>query len=381
MVGVQSWLCCGMRRAGSAGSTSLSLAHPRGTWPPIRGPRHFKQTLPLRINCSGSSAQTIATAECAPSDTEDATYIKRTVQRGEEVYSPQTVVILGDCKPGSIIRSDGDIIVLGRLMGSAHAGQAGNHLAFISASDMQPSSLQIANVRSSRAAVPWLHSNKHSKLAYLEHAAPSAKHNNSTKRATPADWTDNRLWWAAEPQPPSASPALRGAAQPSQRTAERAEMKVVPLARPYLGFGPSFPELIKSASAQRMRSAGTAAMVTWVYATIAGALLMCMPARVLSILFDVSQVSTGFIRLGGAMLALFGQYYLGAARGGASGSGLRGFYLATVWGRVLLFAVCCWIYVMGELGWGVLVLGGLNLLGAISMKLALDRDAKALDAL
>jgi hypothetical protein len=78
------------------------------------------------------------------------------------------------------------------------------------------------------------------------------------------------------------------------------------------------------------------------------------------------------------LASLFGFYYLGAAHGDwAAGGGtvavqaLRGFYLATIAGRIVLFAVFAAIVVAGEAGIGLLLPAVANLVGACSMWLAL----------
>jgi hypothetical protein len=84
------------------------------------------------------------------------------------------------------------------------------------------------------------------------------------------------------------------------------------------------------------------------------------------------------------LASLFGFYYLGAAHGDrASGGGaaaakaLGGFYYSTVVGRLLLFVVFAVIVAAGEVGLGLLLPAVANLVGGVSMLLALRKQARA----
>ncbi|WP_017305147.1 septum site-determining protein MinC [Spirulina subsalsa] len=71
-------------------------------------------------------------------------YLKSTVRSGVEIQHPGTVVVLGDTNPGSTIVAAGDILVLGRLRGIAHAGSQGNRACQIFALQMEATQLRIA---------------------------------------------------------------------------------------------------------------------------------------------------------------------------------------------------------------------------------------------
>ncbi|MCW6038035.1 septum site-determining protein MinC [Spirulina subsalsa FACHB-351] len=71
-------------------------------------------------------------------------YLKSTVRSGLEIQHPGTVVVLGDTNPGSTIVAAGDILVLGRLRGIAHAGSQGNRACHIFALQMEATQLRIA---------------------------------------------------------------------------------------------------------------------------------------------------------------------------------------------------------------------------------------------
>ncbi len=73
-------------------------------------------------------------------------YLQTTVRSGVEVRHPGTLVIMGDANPGSSLVAEGDILVWGRLRGTAHAGAAGNRDRRIMALHMQPTQLRIADL-------------------------------------------------------------------------------------------------------------------------------------------------------------------------------------------------------------------------------------------
>ncbi len=68
-----------------------------------------------------------------------------TVRSGEYLDCPSDLLILGDVNPGAIVRAEGNIIIWGRLLGIAHAGSKGNIQAKISALQLRPVQLRIAN--------------------------------------------------------------------------------------------------------------------------------------------------------------------------------------------------------------------------------------------
>ena len=81
--------------------------------------------------------------------------------------------------------------------------------------------------------------------------------------------------------------------------------------------------------------------------------------------------------MGGTLAALFGFYYLGAAYGEITGSGLHGFYSSTVLGRLALSGIFLWLRIKGEAGFGLVIIAALNAAGALSMQSALSQNSKA----
>jgi len=67
-----------------------------------------------------------------------------TVRSGEYLDSPGDLLILGDVNPGAKVSAEGNIIIWGRLLGIAHAGNKGNAHSTISALQLMPVQLRIA---------------------------------------------------------------------------------------------------------------------------------------------------------------------------------------------------------------------------------------------
>ena len=80
-------------------------------------------------------------------DTDKCTILHASVMNKQSIEVEESVVILGDVNPGSEIRSNGNIIVLGGLYGSACAGCGGDESAFICAIELEAESMQIADYK------------------------------------------------------------------------------------------------------------------------------------------------------------------------------------------------------------------------------------------
>jgi len=67
------------------------------------------------------------------------------VRSGQKVNTKKHLIIMGDVNPGAEIIAGGDILVMGRLSGTALAGQPDNEEAIILALDFCPSLVQIGS--------------------------------------------------------------------------------------------------------------------------------------------------------------------------------------------------------------------------------------------
>tara|TARA_Y100001968_G_scaffold298401_1_gene308251 strand:+ start:372 stop:1010 length:639 start_codon:yes stop_codon:yes gene_type:complete len=70
---------------------------------------------------------------------------KGTLRSGEILESEGDLIILGDVNPGAIVRANENIIIWGRLLGTAHAGKGGNYNSKISALQLRPLQLRISD--------------------------------------------------------------------------------------------------------------------------------------------------------------------------------------------------------------------------------------------
>lgn len=73
-------------------------------------------------------------------------FYRGNLHRGEVLESEASIVIIGDVNRGAKVLAKGNVIVLGLLGGTVHAGLAGNQDAVIVAFDMAPVQLRIGSI-------------------------------------------------------------------------------------------------------------------------------------------------------------------------------------------------------------------------------------------
>ncbi len=78
-----------------------------------------------------------------PRDQMAGVVIRRTLRSGQAVHHPGHVTLMGDVNSGAEVVAGGDIIIWGRLRGTAHAGAMGDDEAVICALEMVPSQIRI----------------------------------------------------------------------------------------------------------------------------------------------------------------------------------------------------------------------------------------------
>ena len=79
-------------------------------------------------------------------DSDKVIFHKGGLRNGQSVRFAGSVVLIGDSNPGSEIIADGNIIVLGTIKGTVHAGASGDENAFVYALSLQHSQLRISNI-------------------------------------------------------------------------------------------------------------------------------------------------------------------------------------------------------------------------------------------
>ena len=75
----------------------------------------------------------------------DTKFVKSTLRSGKKIEFNGNIVIIGDVNPGAQIVAHGNVVVVGSLKGVVHAGANGNKKAFVSAYELQPMQLRIAD--------------------------------------------------------------------------------------------------------------------------------------------------------------------------------------------------------------------------------------------
>ena len=82
----------------------------------------------------------------SPEIGEEAIFIQRTLRSGMCINSEKSVIVLGDVNPGAEIITRQNIIVWGRLRGTAYAGKDGSQENIICALNMAPTLLRIGEI-------------------------------------------------------------------------------------------------------------------------------------------------------------------------------------------------------------------------------------------
>ncbi len=85
-------------------------------------------------------------------DKDDAQFVQKTLRSGQRIHFHGHVTLMGDVNPGAEIIAGGNIIVWGRMRGSAHAGAMGDRTAVVCAIELVPTQLRIADIFTPDAA-------------------------------------------------------------------------------------------------------------------------------------------------------------------------------------------------------------------------------------
>ncbi len=93
-----------------------------------------------------SVQQALPLTPVSPPEAQDLPlYLDTTVRSGVEVRHRGSVIVLGDVNPGGQVIASGDVVILGRLKGVAHAGYPKDPQHVIVALYMEPMQLRIAD--------------------------------------------------------------------------------------------------------------------------------------------------------------------------------------------------------------------------------------------
>lgn len=83
----------------------------------------------------------------------DGQFYRGTLKKHQVVESDSSLVILGDVELGAKVIARGNIVIVGNLYGSVHAGAYGDDAAYVVALNMQPKQLKIGDVEARRQVI------------------------------------------------------------------------------------------------------------------------------------------------------------------------------------------------------------------------------------
>lgn len=73
-------------------------------------------------------------------------FYKGSLRRGESLESEASIVVIGDVNHGARVTAKGNIVIIGALRGTVHAGVSGNRDTVIAALEMAPLQIKIADI-------------------------------------------------------------------------------------------------------------------------------------------------------------------------------------------------------------------------------------------
>lgn len=134
------------------------------------GPRFFPLIPPEALHsevayASMSDSRTASAGDAASMDwlaelsarRDPVLLLRHSIVAGQVVHYGGTIVVLGDISPAAQVIAEGDIYVLGRLRGVAHAGVAGDEGAVIAALFFQPTQAGIAGLVAQLPDASYVH--------------------------------------------------------------------------------------------------------------------------------------------------------------------------------------------------------------------------------
>jgi septum site-determining protein MinC len=101
--------------------------------------------LGLEIRAHPGIPHTVQSPVPAPPEEAPDLVVRRTLRSGQAIYHVGSVVVIGDVNPGAEIVAGGNIVVWGKLRGTAHAGAADDDAALICALQLMPSQIRIGS--------------------------------------------------------------------------------------------------------------------------------------------------------------------------------------------------------------------------------------------
>lgn len=97
------------------------------------------------ITMAMDTGQVMAGPRMRDAEEKQTVLIQRTLRSGQSIFYPGNVVVLGDVNPGAQVTATGDVIIVGALRGTVHAGAGGDEAAVVVAFRLEPTQLRIAH--------------------------------------------------------------------------------------------------------------------------------------------------------------------------------------------------------------------------------------------
>lgn len=96
-------------------------------------------------NTNKNFIKALAHMEKKLSGNADGQFFRGSLKDKEVIETENSIVVLGDVYPGSVVSSAKNIVILGGLYGEAYAGGNGSEEAFITALEMEPERIRIGD--------------------------------------------------------------------------------------------------------------------------------------------------------------------------------------------------------------------------------------------
>lgn len=77
----------------------------------------------------------------------DGQFYKGSLKSGQTLEIESSIVVIGNVGPGAVIAAKKNIVVIGSLLGEAHAGAGGETGCFVAALELSPEKLKIGNAK------------------------------------------------------------------------------------------------------------------------------------------------------------------------------------------------------------------------------------------
>jgi septum site-determining protein MinC len=104
------------------------------------------QELGLETSLQTAALPPRSASDQVPRDEMPGLVLRRTLHSGQAIHHAGHIVLIGDVNPGAEVVAGGDIVIWGKLRGTAHAGAMGDEGAIICALQLAPSQIRIASL-------------------------------------------------------------------------------------------------------------------------------------------------------------------------------------------------------------------------------------------